>query len=78
MNRPEEEVHSPIVGVEMYSKDDPKVKIRKHAVVLKESKVIGINNNFSFKNLLTTQKVVIDFLISWLYLNGIVLQINHN
>ena len=49
MNRPEEEVHSPIVGVEMYSKDDPKVKIRKHAVVLKESKALGMKSNFCLK-----------------------------
>ena len=40
-NRPEKDVYRPIVGVEMYSNDDPKVKIQKHAVVLKESKLLG-------------------------------------
>ena len=40
-NRLEEEVHSPIVGVEMYSKDDQNVKIQKHAVVLKTPKQLG-------------------------------------
>ena len=40
-NRPEKEVHSPIVGVEMYSKNDETEKIQKHAVVLKEPKLLG-------------------------------------
>ena len=44
-NRPEEEVQSPIVGVEMYDGnevyDPEKCKIQKHAVVLKDHKQWG-------------------------------------
>ena len=41
INRPEENVHSPIVGVELYYKDDQNVEIKKHAVLLKEAKLLG-------------------------------------
>ena len=44
-NRPEEEVQSPIVGVEMYNGnevfDPQKFKIQKHAVVLEDHKQLG-------------------------------------
>ena len=40
-NRPKNQVHSPIVVVEFYLKDDPNVKIQQHAVVLKDPKLSG-------------------------------------
>ena len=44
-NRPEKEVHSPIVGVEMYDGarvyDPETCRIQKHAVVLKDQKLLG-------------------------------------
>ena len=44
-NRPEKEVHSPIVGVEMYDgvgvHDPEKCKLQKHAVTLKDHKLLG-------------------------------------
>ena len=39
--RPEKKVHSPIVGVEFYFKDDQNVEIKKHAVVLNNLKPLG-------------------------------------
>ena len=46
-NRPKEEVHSPIVGVEMYSKNDQTVKIQKHAVLLNDLTLTGYITNLT-------------------------------
>ena len=40
-NRAEEEVHSPIIIVEFYFNADPNAEIKQHAVVLKDSKLMG-------------------------------------